>query len=303
MERKDQMQSKYEIRKTMQAPQFGQFVASGDRILGAVGHDSQRSWIYPLFTPRGLGVTQECSFDHTFHRSIFVGQGGVVANGRRTNFWCLNPDYRHGDNEVYRNLGTIVYGSEPDRKETAKGFSFSYHSKWLDTAKEPIIAETRTIDLYDAGDATVCDVTSEKTSASCSVTYTQSKYGSIGVRVQPQLLPAFGGRILALQDGVVSAGLADEVANDKDCDWVAYQAELDGIGAFGVALMVLRNTASTSETGPWFIRDYGMAMFNATMHEAIEVPEVHTWTAALRVVAYDGEFTPERAGNWRNLER
>ena len=46
------------------------------------------------------------------------------------------------------------------------------------------------------------------------------------------------------------------------------------------------------------MRDYGMAMFNATMEEAIELREGEVWTAALRVTAYEGALTTAPVRHW-----
>ena len=93
-------------------------------------------------------------------------------------------------------------------------------------------------------------------------------------------------------------GLADEAAFGKERDFVAYEAEPAGLGRFGVCLLVLNNTASARRSGPWFVRDYGMAMFNATMDDDVSVAEGTTWETALRVAAYDGAVSVERARSW-----
>ena len=66
-------------------------------------------------------------------------------------------------------------------------------------------------------------------------------------------------------------------------------------------MMILDNTASERRDGPWFIRDYGMAMFNATMTEDIVLKRGETWSAALRVIAYDHSLDPRRAEAWKRL--
>jgi hypothetical protein len=58
-------------------------------------------------------------------------------------------------------------------------------------------------------------------------------------------------------------------------------------------------TVSPERTGPWFIRDYGMAMFNATQEDSIYIAQAESWTAGLRVVAYDGAIEPKRVDAWR----
>ena len=83
---------------------------------------------------------------------------------------------------------------------------------------------------------------------------------------------------------------------------MAYEAHPAGLGRFGVSLQILSNSASDCRTGPWFIRDYGMAMFNATMHHEVVVAEGETWEAALRVVAYDGAVSLARARAWEAVQ-
>ena len=161
-----------------------------------------------------------------------------------------------------------------------------------------MLDEVRHFDLYAFADATICDVVSRKTAAYGELRFEANKHGSIGARVQPQLLPPFGGEMVAGTGAELQRGLADEVAFGKARDFVAYEAEPAGLGRFGVCLRVLNNTASARRTGPWFVRDYGMAMFNATMDQDIVVAEGDTWETALRVAAYDGTVSVERARTW-----
>jgi hypothetical protein len=71
----------------------------------------------------------------------------------------------------------------------------------------------------------------------------------IGMRVQPQLLPFMGGETLGGLYGVVRRGRADEVASGQPCDYVAYEADVPGLGRFGVCLLVLQNTATPDRRG------------------------------------------------------
>ena len=50
--------------------------------------------------------------------------------------------------------------------------------------------------------------------------------------------------------------------------------------------------------GPWFIRDYGMALYNPTWTGDVSTPEGESWKVSLRVIAYDGELTTARAAQW-----
>ena len=65
-----------------------------------------------------------------------------------------------------------------------------------------------------------------------------------------------------------------------------------------MCLAILDNSGAARRSGPWFVRDYGMAMFNATMEEAIELREGEVWTAALPVTAYEGALTTAPVRHW-----
>ena len=292
----------FEIRRAGDNDALGNMVmetASG-RLLGGVGHNDLRSWCYPLNTPRGLGVTQEYAFDHAFHNGVFVAQARVVRGGVLSNFWVVHPDWRSPDSHVYNHLGQIRYRERADITPLESGFRFTYHSTWNGCDGAPVLDEVRHFDLYAAADATICDLISRKTAAYGELRFEANKHGSLGVRVQPQLLPPFGGEMVAgTGTGTeIHRGLADEVAFGKERDFVAYEAEPAGLGRFGVCLLVLDNTASDRRTGPWFVRDYGMAMFNATMDDDVLVAEGDAWETALRVAAYDGAVSVERARTW-----
>ena len=290
----------FEIRRAGDNDALGNMVmeqATG-RLLGGVGHNDLRSWCYPLNTPGGLGVTQEYAFDHSFHNGVFVAQARVVCGGVLSNFWVVHPDWRSPDSHVYNHLGRIRYRQRADITPLGTGFRFTYRSTWEGCDGAPVLDEVRHFDLYAADGVTICDVISRKTAAYGELRFEANKHGSIGVRVQPQLLPPFGGEMVAGAGSELQRGLADEVAFGKERDFVAYEAEPAGLGRFGVCLLVLNNTASASRSGPWFVRDYGMAMFNATMDDDVAVAAGETWEAALRVAAYDGAVSVDRVRSW-----
>ena len=294
----------YELRQAMPHDEMGHLVveSSSGRLLAGVGSNDHRAWCYPLNTPRGVGVVQEYAFDHAFHNGVFVGQAQIVLDGVLSNYWVIHPDWRSTDNHVYQDLGELRYQGRPQATALEHGYRFTYRTTWTGKDGRPALDEVRHFDIHAVADATICDLSSAKSAAYGPLTFRANKHGSIGARVQPQLLPALGGEILGIHDGQIERGIADEVANAKACDFVAYEAAPAGLGTFGACLIVLANSASPRRDGPWFIRDYGMAMFNATMEEDLAVAEGDTWSAALRVVAYDGALTVERASAWAAIE-
>ena len=247
-------------------------------------------------------MAQEYPFDHAFHNGVFVAQARVVRGGVLSNFWVVHPDWRSPDSHVYNHLGQIRHRERAEITPLPRGYRFTYRTTWIGADGAPVLDEERRFDLYDAGDATICDLTSRKTAAYGDLVFEANKHGSLGVRVQPQLLPPFGGRMIAGAGRELHRGGA-EVAFGEERDFVAYEAAPLGLHRFGVCLLVLGNSAAGSRTGPWFVRDYGMAMFNATMTDDVAVAAGETWDAALRVAAYDGAISVDRAGAWAAAAR
>ena len=262
------------------------------RCLGAAGSNFYRCWVFPLYTPSGLTVIQEFPFDHPFHTGAFVAQHPVRVGGREANFWASPPRRGHED-KLFVHVGRVDAPPGPEVKLHAHGARFVFRNLWRDEAEQPVLDEVRTIDLYSAGDATVCEMISEKIAAYGALEYPHTKFGSIGIRVEPRLLPAFGGTVLA-DNG--RRGRA-ECVHEGQSEFVAYENDVAAEGIrrrFGVLMHIL----DPGVKGPWFIRDYGMALYDPTWAGSVTTPAGGSWTISLRIVAYDGPLTDERIARW-----
>jgi hypothetical protein len=271
--------------------QFGYLVldeATG-RCLGGFGANYYRPWVYPLCTPFGRTVVQEFPFDHPFHNGVWVAQGPVEFAGRQAHFWPAPPERRPGE-PLFTHLGRMETIGPPTVEAHASGVRFTLRLVWRAGDGAPVLDELRAVDLYAVDDATVCDMTSAKTAAYGPLSYPATKFGSVCVRVDPRLTPLAGGEVLA--DGG-RRGKADEVAMQQACDWVAYEGTSGAAGPFGVLLAV-----PGQRTADWFVRDYGMAVYNPTVSRSQQSAAGETWTVGLRVVAYDDRLTEERARGW-----
>ena len=262
---------------------------SSGRCLGAVGFTFYRPWVFPLYTPAGLTILQEFPYDHPFHNGCFVGQSPVRSGTREGNFW-YTPPRQSLEEPGFVHIGRMEAKAPFEIRPHERGIRFSIRCIWRDEQVQPLLDELRTVDLYRFADATLCDVISEKVSAYEDVEYPQTKHGGIGVRVEPRLLLACGGRVLG--DGGRAGGA--EVVHGLQSDYVAYEnAGPDG-RPFGVFLQSLEPSSGT----PWFVRDYGLALLNPTQQQSLRVPRGSSWVAALRVAAYDGALTDARAREW-----
>ena len=257
--------------------------------LGGVGANFYRPFVFPFYTPSGQTVIQEYAFDHPFHNGIFVGQAPVKVGDRVAWFWGA-PPRRSFTDRLFENLGRMDTQKEMDITQHANGVKFVQKIIWRDNNEVPLIDEIRTINLYAIADATGCDMTSEKIANYGAVEFPQTKYGSIGMRVEPRLLPIMGGVVIGDNNRI---GKVDAI-NDNTSDFVAYQNQLHGHGHLGVFMTIL----DEDTCGPWFIRDYGMALYNPTQTGSIFTPANASWKISLRYVAYDGELKTTKVEKW-----
>ena len=256
------------------------------RYLGGFGSNFYRPWVFPLYSPDGRTVIQEFPFDHPFHNGVFVGQNPVEHPGGVANFWAAPPRRRH-DDPLFVAIGRMEAPPDPEVELLEDGARFRLACVWLDEHERPVLAETRTVAIYAAADATICEMASAKTAAYGSLRFPRTKFGSIGIRVEPRLLPPLGGVVIADRGRRGTA----EVAHEQDSAFVAFE---QASGPFGVLLSLPDRDAS----GPWFVRDYGMALFNPTWSREVALAEGEIWRVALRVVAYDGPVDEARAAAW-----
>jgi len=273
--------------------QFGYLVVDevSGRCLGGFGANYYRPWLFPLYSPNGQTVIQEFPYDHPFHNGFWVAQGPILFADREVHFWP-SPPMRKAGEALFANMGRMDCSTPPQVESLDNGVRFTLHSIWRDQYETPVLDEVRTVNLYMLEDAVVCDMTSVKQANYGALEYPQTKFGSIGIRVEPRLLPILGGQVIA--DGGRRGNA--EIALDQPCDFVAYENDLPGSGRFGVLLTILDEPRP--QRGPWFIRDYGLAYYNPTRTGCVSTPTGGSWQVSLRVVAYDGPLTDTRAQKW-----
>lgn len=272
--------------------QFGFVVQNGEtgRWLGGVGANYYRSWVFPLYTPRGLTVIQEFPFDHPFHNGLWVAQGPIQLGDETVHFWPMPPERRPGES-LFTHMGRIETLGLPEVQPHERGVRFTLKSLWRTGAGAPVLDETRLVDLYEVEDGTVCDVTTIQQANYGALVYDATKFGAICVRTDPRLTPVVGAEVIA--DGG-RRGKAD-VAIQQPNAYVAYESgnHAHASYTFGVLLSV-----PGQRPHEWFIRDYGLATYNPMFEQPRTVTAGDSLRVDLRVVAYDEPLTEERAARW-----
>jgi len=259
------------------------------RCLGGLAVTHYRPRVFPLYSPSGVTVLQESPPDHPFHNGIFVGQSPVIAGTRECNFWAT-PPARMAADPLQDKVGRMSVEQPLAVDPHGDGLRFTVTAVWRDEHEEPVLDEIRTVDFRVFDGATVCDVTSRKTATYGAVSFPATKHGSIGIRVEPRLLPDLGAEVIGDGD---RRGRAD-VVHEQESAYVAYENDLTGHGRFGVLMAPLVSSAP----GVWFIRDYGMAMYDGTLRAETALAAGDSWTVGLRVAAYDGALADQRAREW-----
>lgn len=263
--------------------------------VGGIGYGHHRPWVFPFYAPSGRTVVQAFPHAHPWHNGIFAGQDPVVCGGRTGNFWAVPPVRRDGD-PIFKNVGRVEVQGEVEAHSIRHGLEFRLACRWLDEHAAPVLSEDRTVRLVECEDAHLCEIISTRRAAYGPVRFPQTKFGGLGLRAEPLLSPDAGAVVIADDDRRGSVGIVHE----GDSEYVAFEADRPSSqgGALGVCAMI----RDSGLRGPWFVREFGMLMYNPTWRGEIELPVGETWTLSLLVAAYDGPLTDQRARRWSNLQ-
>jgi len=229
-----------------------------------LGH--ARPYVYPVLTPSGLPVTEECPADHPHHQSVWLAQDEV--NGH--NFWINGP------------AGGRIIGPEPASRveETPDGPAavFRQELTWQAADGTPVLTERRVTAIVPTPTATIVDVVSERRPAGGPVEFGSTKEAGFGFRVLDMLDEGDGGTLVNDRGGRGEAGTFDQEA-----DWVDYWGHL-GDRAAGIALF----PHPQNPRHPWFTRAYGIVLANHHRFGGETLQPGQRLGLQWRVVAHDG---------------
>jgi hypothetical protein len=247
-------------------------VFAGGRFVAAYTLGQVRPYVYPVLTPSGLPVTEECPADHPHHQSVWLAQDEV--NGH--NLWLNSPG-----------AGRIT-GPEPSCtvEETPDGPAAIFRQRltWQAADGTALLHEQRTTAIAPTPGATIVDVVSERQPASEPVTLGATKEAGFGFRVLDMLDEADGGTLVNDRGGRGESGTFD-----KEADWVDYWGHIGGHPA-GIALF----PHPENPRHPWFTRAYGIVLCNHHRFGGETLQPGQTLRLQWRVVAHDG--STEEAG-------
>lgn len=237
------------------------------RLLGGYNTNELRSYIFPLYTPKGVLVLQEAPPDHPHHQGVMIGlevDGYDLWNAGSRNL----PRHRQEALTPLAELTTAI---------DATGVQISHDVRWVTVDGQELLLEQRRI-TFSAQEQFTCV---EWHSTFCHPGKTthlgQTKESGIGVRVPPHWETPFGGQIRNANGALGERGCFDQVS-----PWLNVEGSAGGDVQAGVVLI------PQTEPCPWFTRDYGLHLYNPARHHPFDLQPNTEVTWAMRVLAYDG---------------
>jgi hypothetical protein len=227
-----------------------------------IGADVAKPYFWPVNAPGGVPVTRAWpmekagpgeSTDHPHQKSAWFCHGDVIPEGielkhkirgvKGVDFWSEAKG--HG-RIVCTDVGKVRIGKHEGEVVTK--------NEWRTADGQKIMDETRTIRLYDLGDARLFVLDIDLHASVATITFGDTKEGAMGVRVNDQIREQKGnGRL------VNSAGKEGE----KGCwgqfaPWCDYSGEVNG-KKVGIAIF---DDPKNRSPAAWHSRGYGLMAAN-----------------------------------------
>jgi hypothetical protein len=234
-----------------------------------VGPSVAKPYFWPVYAPGEIPVTRAWpmekgapkeSSDHVHQKSIWFCHGDVIADGievkqkikgvKGFDFWSENPA-----------AGKIVFIEAGEPKNGASQASIKTTDEWRTVDGQKILDETRILSLQqlpEGGRLLVFDI--DLHASVCGLTFGDTKEGSMGVRVNDEIVTKNGGHFYNADGKVDNAKgkVEDTEIWGKPSDWCDYVGSIGGKVA-GIALF---DDPANKPRACWHARGYGLLAAN-----------------------------------------
>jgi hypothetical protein len=226
------------------------------------GPEVAKPFLWPLHGPGGVAMTRAWplekappggSTDHPHQKSAWFCHGDVIPEGLElkhkikgvegVDFWSEAPGH-----------GVIACTHVGEPKQEKNHAQVTTRNEWRTADGVKVLDETRTIHLYDLGDARlfVFDIDLEPNNV--PVTFGDTKEGSFGVRVNDRITEMKGKGRIANADG----GVGEKACWGRRSAWCDYSGTIDG-NAAGIAIL---DDPANRYPACWHSRGYGLMAAN-----------------------------------------
>ena len=231
--------ARYHIAPTVAKPYFWPMNAPGDIPV-------TRGW--PMVTGEPLETK-----DHPHQKSAWFCHGDVIPEGialkqkikgvEGVDFWSEAPGH-----------GRIVCVAVDEPKSGAGHGVVTTRNEWRTADGTKIMDETRTIHLYDLGNARLFVVDIDLHASACPITFGDTKEGSMGVRVSDRIAVKPGKGSFQNAEGKVG----ESEIWGRPSVWCDYHGTIDGMHA-GIAIF---DDPKNPYLSCWHARGYGLMAAN-----------------------------------------
>ena len=283
----------------------------GRTVLG-LSANAYRAYLFPVYTPAGLPLTEEAPIDHPHHQSVWVGADHVD---------CLLP-YAEGQTEVAnynfyvqetfqgRAAGRMIVHamdwSELGNRHVrvVQEIEWRGPAEWGAPEGRTVAHESRAIDVQ-AGDVVhVIDVRSRLRPGACDLQIGPTRHAYFGIRLVEPLRPDGSATLVDAQGRCEVAAIDGTVS-----DWMHVCGHLTRDHQAGMACFLYPSTGNAV----WGVHPWGTIDINPLRHEPCVLTVGQHVEYGIRLVAHDGplaasqvtgfhrDFCATPVGDWADL--
>jgi len=249
-----------------------------------------KPYVQQLFTPAGVNILRDAPFDHLHHHALMYA---IKVDG--VNFWEETPTAGKQTHQSFTDVKTDTKNdAENDKRIEMRRAAFTEHIDWINSNKELLLKEHRTIDVRQGTDlgATLLTWQSkfELPEGTESATLTGSHYHGLGMRFLTSMDK--GGRFINADNKIGTVFRGEERLLRST--WCAYTADADGKT---VTVAMFDHPKNPRHPATFFTMTAPFAYLAATMNlhvEPLKVVKGKPLVLKYAVVLWDGKVESDR---------
>ena len=262
------------------------------RRLFSISQGSHRSYLFPVFTPKGFAVTSESPADHPHHNSIWIASDRVRCGFPFGKSETEEGNYNFYVNDTFqgRAAGQILANAlrqeeiTPEHLRITQNLAWQGPQEWAAPEGRILIEETRTLDIRPGERVNLIDIRSSLSATEWPLELGRTRHAFFGVRMT-EALTARHGAVLRDPEYQGTASV-----NGRISDWLDCSGTLGSGVRAGVALFPYASAAGH----PWHATDWGVLNVNPFADRAYSLTPEQDLEFALRIVVHDGDADEAR---------
>ncbi len=262
------------------------------RAIAVLAQGDYRAYLYPVYTPQGVAVTDESPRDHPHHNSITVGSDHINCH-----FPPLLPEMtslvEYGNYNLYVNdtfqgrspgrvVATTTESTEvaEDHLRVVQSLQWQGPIEWAAPERRNLADETRTIDIYPGDKANIIDLRSQLRPTEWDLSIGPTRHAYFTIRLAEGLREIDGGTSSDSEGRNGAARISGNKADWIDGSGPAPHGKNAGIAVF--------KFASAGDV-PWHIFDWGTINLNPIFDDTWHIKRGAEVDIAIRIVVHDGD--------------